>query len=250
MSFAKNTMKSPMSYVEAAVIARETHADMLTRLEWMTIKPAVILDVSCGAGENSENLRARFAEAKVISHHSKLSEKMAMVLPDQSVDLVFANLFLPWQHDVKTVLQEWRRILTPNGLLMLSAFGLDTLQEWRAVIPDEETPVRVDMHDVGDALIQSGFADPVLDVSHYQLTYRDQTHLVDELLASDLWFPDITRDAGQDKWPAPNDHGVWPLTYEVIYAHAFAPEISDEYAPSEDGIVKIPLAHLRRRLTG
>jgi malonyl-CoA O-methyltransferase len=267
MNFSKNIIWSPVEYAEAAVIAREASEEMLTRLDWMTIKPKVILDMGCGIGESSLSLRQRYPQSTVLAcdlsmsmiqyakqHSSRIdcvcAEGESLPLRDQSVDLIFANFFLPWQSDVKTILREWLRVLSPNGLLLVSALGLDTLREWRDVLRQEHTPVWVDMHDIGDALLQAGFSDPVLDVHHCQVTYRDKKRLVGELVTSGMWFPGDEKEIEQVKQSSMISEEVYSLTYEVIHAHAFRPEVKDEYAPEEDGIVKIPLAHLRRKLSG
>lgn len=234
---------------------------MLSRLDLMTIQPKVVLDIGCGTGEMAGKLFERYPQAKVLAFDNTYSmvqyakdksssiyvcaEGEKLPLPSHSVDFIFANFFLPWQQDVKTILNEWLRILVPNGLLMLTALGLNTLQEWREVLSSQHTPKLVDMHDIGDALLQAGFADPVLDVDYYQATYRNQTHLLQELRASGFWFPERNEQISEN-FKIQSIEGVWPLTYEIIFAHAFAPLESQQ--AEKNGEVKIPLAHLRRQL--
>ncbi|MCP6769816.1 hypothetical protein NL529_33720, partial [Klebsiella pneumoniae] len=78
-------------------------------------------------------------------------------------------------------------------------------------------PLLVDMHNVGDGLLEAGFIDPVLEVNHYILTYRSQDKLISELEASGML--EGSMDTDKIKSQPPNDDGVWPVTYEVIYAH-------------------------------
>jgi malonyl-CoA O-methyltransferase len=252
MSFA-NIKWSPVDYKEAAVAAREAGEELLSRLDWMTLKPRVIVDMGCGTGEMSARLQARYPEAAVIAldlsmemlqyakHESNLSicsDAGCMPLRDQSVDLVFANFLFPWHADVKHLLKEWRRILRPDGIVMFTALGPDTLKEWRGVFANENIPIFIDMHDVGDWLLQEKFVDPIVDVNHYTLRYREQAKLYHELYASGMLFskPDIEA----------NENAL-AVTYEIIFGHAFVPAESDEVSASEDGIVRIPLSHLRRR---
>ena len=42
----------------------------------------------------------------------------------------------------------------------------------------------IDMHDLGDALVRSGFAEPVLDVERYTLEYADVSRLAADLKAT------------------------------------------------------------------
>ena len=150
------------------MIAEKAGQEMLARLEWMTLEPKTILDIGCGTGAMSLALRQRYPAAKVISidlsmlmaeHTQQLAVPSQVIcaggehlpLRTDSIDLVFANFFLPWQQDVKAVINEWLRVLRPDGVLMLSALGVDTLHEWREVLRADDTPKLVDMHDVGDA---------------------------------------------------------------------------------------------------
>ena len=44
------------------------------------------------------------------------------------------------------------------------------------------------MHDLGDALVRSGFAEPVLDVERYTLSYADVRRLAADLKAKGVEF--------------------------------------------------------------
>lgn len=253
MSSLLNKTWSPSDYDEASVIAREAGNELIARLDWMTIKPAVILDAGCGTGEFTAKLQSRFKDAHVIAldhhhemldyakqHHSPslcvLSDAMTLPLRDHSVDFIFANFLLPWLSDTKTIFREWLRVLRPNGLLMFSALGLDTLKEWREV---NLIPTILDMHEIGDELLRVGLADPVLDVDYYTLTYRSKERMIHELCATGMW-----KSAGFDVGDKPLE-----VSYEVVFAHAFAPLAKAEFAPSADGTVRIPLKQLRKKFS-
>jgi len=175
--------------------------------------------------------------------HCICAEASALPFPNHRIDLIFANFLLPWHADLPALLKEWRRVLRPDGLLMLTALGLDTLQEWRGKLSEEDIPHLIDMHDIGDSLIQAGFADPVLDVNHYTTTYRQPEKLMTELYESGM----VARSAPLDVEAVPAEEGAWAVTYEVIYAHAFAPEVVEQGRGSE-GVVKISVTQLRETL--
>ena len=84
------------------------------------------------------------------------------------------------------VLQEVHRVLRGGGLFMFSTLGPDTLRELRSADPRGAAGTHrlADMHDVGDALVRQGFADPVMDMEHLTLTYPDVGALLQELRAS------------------------------------------------------------------
>jgi malonyl-CoA O-methyltransferase len=261
MSF-NNMVWSPLEYANAAVLARETGEEMLARLDWVTLQPKVIVDLGCGTGEMSSKLQTRYPEANVVAldlssgmiefakqkNHGNCINADAGQLPlrSQSVDLLFANLIFPWYEDINLLLKECRRVLRPDGLILFTAFGPDTLKEWRTILTHHVTPFFIDMHDVGDLMLQAGFADPVLDVNHYTLTYREQNDLFQELQASGMLSgqPEIIN---ADEITL-TEEGTMSVTYEIVFAHAFAPAQSDEVQASSDGVTRVPLAHLRRRL--
>lgn len=257
MNLVKNLIWSPIDYAEAAVLAKTVGEEMLARLEWMTLKPKVILDVGCGLGELSAGLATRYPEATIFAldsaesmltvakqHHVKpifltgLAEKLP--LPAQSIDLLFANFLIPWHEDISALLQEWQRVLRPNGLLMLTALGLDTLREMQDWCENAElAPALIDMHDLGDLLLHEQFSDPVLDVDYYTLSYQSREKCLQELAASGMLM-------SQEKLIFSKPLEKWEATVEVIFAHAFMPEKTQ--IMNENGVTHIPLSQLRQQL--
>jgi len=237
------------------VLAREVGMEMISRLDWMSLQPKVIVDLGGGTGEMSGELQKRYQDAEVITLDS--SEDMvkaakqfapslscvcgdALSLPflDHSVDMIFANLLIPWEENVDSLLRECNRVLTKDGLILFSALGLDTLKEWGTIkLKQCVIPHFIDMHDVGDLMLQV-FADPVLDVDYYTMTYRDPSSLLSELQKTGMI----------DAIPHDHEEVTREVTYEVIFAHAFKKEQSETASASSDGIVRVPLSHLRRQL--
>ena len=74
---------------------------------------------------------------------------------------LWSNLALPYGGDPEAAFREWHRVLEPEGLLMFSTYGPDTLKELRAACAAVDAHPRVhafvDMHDLGDMLIAAGF---------------------------------------------------------------------------------------------
>lgn len=241
MNLLNDTIWSPVSEQNAAAISRETADELMERLEWMTVKPLVILDMGNAGKEERLRLQQRYPDAKVIAFDP--ANHTLQSVADQSADLIFANMVLPWQADNKKIFQEWRRILRPNGLLIFSTLGLDTLKECQAIFSVEALPRLIDMHDVGDDLLAAGFSDPVLDVTYYTTIYQNKEKLLAELQISSMLM--ITPAADCLDQLVPGEEGAYQLTYEVIYAHAFAP--LQDRSTSTDGVVKVPLSQLKRK---
>jgi malonyl-CoA O-methyltransferase len=142
---------------------------------------------------------------------------------------------LSWLEDSNALLQACLPLLSPDGILILSALGPDSLKELEATHSATIVPMRIDMHEVGDQLLHIGFKDPVLDVEHYTFSYKEPEKLHAELIASGMLM----------------SHAAQPMltevTYEVFYAHAFGPPQTESFA-AQAGNVNIPLQYLRNQL--
>jgi malonyl-CoA O-methyltransferase len=152
-------------------------------------------------------------------------------------DLVWSNLALHWHPQPDRVYAEWRRVLRVDGLLMFSCFGPDTFKELRAAFAAvDQAPHAlpfVDMHDFGDMLVEAGFSTPVMDMETITLTYETVDKLMADLRA---WGgnPLATRRRGllgRKAWQrvthaleqSRRADGRIPLSFEIIYGHAFRP---------------------------
>jgi malonyl-CoA O-methyltransferase len=158
-------------------------------------------------------------------------------LGPNALDLVWSNLALHWHPQPDRVFAEWRRVLRVDGLLMFSCFGPDTFKELRTAFSAVDTASHalpfVDMHDFGDMLVNAGFSTPVMDMETITVTYESVEKLMGDVRA---WGgnPLTTRRRGlmgTHAWNRIIDalekmrkaDGRIPLTFEVIYGHAFRP---------------------------
>lgn len=245
-------------YESSAVLQRNVCEELLSRLDLTALKPAVVLDAGCGTGWGTQGLLKKYRKAKVLS--LDLSPEMLkqtktkgswlrkpslicadveeIPLADESVDLVFSNLMLQWC-DHKKVFAEFKRILKPNGLLMFTTFGPDTLKElkqsWAQV--DEHAHVNefIDMHDLGDELIHTGLAEPVMDMDLMSLTYDDVMSVMTDLKAigANTTLKNQARSTEQglvtpaklkrviENYENFRSNGLVPASYEIIYGHAW-----------------------------
>ena len=154
------------------------------------------------------------------------------------VDLLWANMMLHWADRLPPLLAQWHRAVRVDGFLMFSCFGPDTLRElrpiWAAAGWGEPASPFIDMHDLGDALVQAGFADPVMDMETLTLTWADAASLLAELrtlgrnthpqrhpgLRTPRWREALRRQL-EERLRGPD--GRLTLTFEIIYGHAFRP---------------------------
>ncbi len=177
---------------------------LLERLAWLRPDPQVIVDVGCGTGRGMQWLRTRFDAAQILgvdvsqgmlavagrqSPGAQLvcGDATALPLAPHSVDLLFANLVLPWC-DPQALLAEFARVLSPDGLLLMTTTGPATLQEvrraWRGIDQDIHVHANLDMQGVGDLIVRAGLREPVLDTEQATLSYSSAASLHAELRAT------------------------------------------------------------------
>ncbi len=252
------------TYDAAAVLQHEVCRRMLARLDYVKHRPAAILDAGSGTGNALGALSERYPEARIIAldialamlergrrrlpwWRSLLTRCPYAVCGDMerlpvaagAVGLVWSNLALQWVNEPLRTFAEMRRVLAPGGLLMFSTFGPDTLKELRRAYEgtDRHTHVNrfIDMHDIGDMLVASGFADPVMDMEYFTLTYDDVRQLMRELKAigahnvmqgrpSGLCGKSLLATVARN-YEAVRREGKLPATFEVVYGHAWKPQL-------------------------
>ena len=164
-----------------------------------------------------------------------------------SVQMVWANMLLHQVPDPQELIGQWQRALAVDGFLMFSCLGPDTLRELRAVHAAMGWPAPshdfTDMHDLGDMLVQAGFAEPVMDMERITLTFETPERLLQELreLGRNLhaarfgalrgrgwrqqWLQAVAEKGERD--PA----GQLKLTFEVVYGHALKPKPRSRMLP-------------------
>lgn len=275
--------RASTGYDAAAVLQAEVRHELLDRLQYVRLQPRVILDAGCGTGHASRALLKRYRGSSVIA--LDLSEGMlrqarrrrpmlrrldpvcadaaGLPLPDDSVDLIFSNLMLQWCNDPDAVFREFRRVLKPGGMLSFSSFGPDTLRElrqaWQAVDGDVHVSRFIDMHDLGDAMIRAGLAEPVMDVDHFTLTYDDVYGLMRDLKAIGAHNAARGRRRGLTgrgriralvrAYEAHRQDGRLPATWEIVYGQAWGVADSRPMMTG-DGEARIPVSAVRRRRPG
>ena len=237
----RRSERSAASYAGASRIEAEVGARMLERLDYVKIAPRRILDAGSGPAREAKALLRRYPKAQFLALDFALPrlrrrflEKRILVcgdivqlpLAEGSVDLVWSNMALHWAADPQRALREFERVLAPEGLLMLSTLGPDTLKELRAAAGAGRVHAFADMHDLGDMLLAAGLAGPVMDMEMLTLAYAAPERLLRDL-----------RESGQTSALAGRPQGLAgrafgerlrrglgdkPLaTFEVVYGHAW-----------------------------
>ena len=290
--------RAATQYDAAAALQREVADRLAESLPYYEDKalggrvPGVVLDVGCGTGYLTAQLQHRWPKAQVIgldlapgmleAARQRLSARrhlldfarrpqlvradaLSLPLAAGSVDVLTSSLCLQWVEDLAGVFAEFRRVLRPDGLLLVSTFGLRTLMELREAFAqaDEAPHVSpfVDIARFGDALIAAGFRDPVLDRDVFRLSEPDLPSIMRGLRA--LGATNAMQDrrralTGRARfaraahaYDAMRDgDGRLPVTWEVIYAQAWGPQPG---APIRHGgfeEVHVPVAGIPIRRRG
>jgi len=115
----------------------------------------------------------------------------ALNLPEGSFDLIVTPLALHWAQDLPGALIQISRALRPDGLLLASLPGPDSLNELRTVLLQAESEVTggaalrvdplTDIRDAGALLQRCGFALPVVDQDTVTVRYDTLFDLVADL---------------------------------------------------------------------
>ncbi|MCP4696470.1 MAG: malonyl-ACP O-methyltransferase BioC [Gammaproteobacteria bacterium] len=259
-------------YEQAAALQKAAAEELLQRLDYINAEPRHILDIGCGTGAVSSALALRYPQAQLYAldiswnmlkraggdfPHTLYVRADAAEIPlaDGCADLLVSNLMLQWCSDFSAVFREFSRVLSPGGKLLFSTFGPDTLHELRSAwaAADAYTHVNrfVDMHDLGDALLNAGLANPVMDADRIARYYPDCQTLMQQLKNLGAHNVNAGRPKGMqgkgkfksmlDAYEArrEKEKGL-PATFEVIYGYA---QGGGQQVDS-DGSVRIPVSEI------
>ncbi len=133
----------------------------------------------------------RIEEVTHQGHADRIAQPDALGLAAESADLIIAPLTLHWSNDLPGSLIQLRRSLRPNGLLLASLPGPDTLHELRQCLIQAESDVRggaanrvdpfTDIREAGGLLQRAGFSIPVVDQDVVTVRYDSAFDLIGDL---------------------------------------------------------------------
>lgn len=251
--------RAARTYDRNNVLQCEVGIRLMRHLDPMRIDPALTVDLGCGTGMFLDPLRKRFPKSRIVGvdiahpmllkaskrasrwqrllqRHPRLvcGDAERLPLAGGAADFVFSNLALQWTRP-QLVFPEVARVLAVEGLFLFATFGPDTLRELREAFATVDghghVNTFIDMHDLGDALVNAGFADPVMEMEMITLEYACVEAVARDLKAIGARnaLPNRPRGlSGRGRWRQVianyeklRRDGILPASYEVIYGHAW-----------------------------
>ena len=260
--------RAATSYAQASRLEAEIGARMLERLDYIRLAPRRVLDAGSGPVRDARALAKRYRKADVLAldfsqpmlHAGRprlrfferrrpkpvCADLTRLPLASATIGLVWSNMVLHWAADPLAALREFHRVLAPEGLLMFSTLGPDTLAELRSAAGASRVHAFADMHDLGDMLVAAGFAEPVMDMERVTMVYADGEALLADLRASGQTCALTGRMRGlagrrfraalAETLASQRVESKLPVSYEVVYGHAW--KAAPRHAADGRAIVK------------
>lgn len=257
-------------FADAAFLHTRVAADLADRLEAIPRRFESVLALG-GGGLFSVELARRPALAARIGAVTEADVASGDVEIDfehlpfaaQSFDLIVSPLALHWVNDLPGALIQMRRALKPDGLLLASLFGGETLNELRLSLIEAESELTggaamrvapfADLQDVAGLVQRAGFALPAADRDVVTVRYAEPMRLLADLRAmgetsalADRGPRNLSRrilartlEIYRAKFSDPD--GRVRATFEILTATGWAPHDSQQ-KPLKPGSAKARLA--------
>ncbi len=271
----KHFDKIAATYDNYAVLQHEIAERLIDRLSFFKESPKCILEIACATGHFTGKLSQLYPDAHItaidissemiqIASHKNLKN---VTLLEQDIfksafkagqfDAIIFNLF-PCDHaDLPRLLERCYAWLSVNGFLMFSTYGVDTLKELRRAFSEVDHHAHVneymDLHPIGDLMLNLGFFQPVMNVEWVTLTYRNLHAFWADLKGIGSQLYDSRKRKGlltprdfkivEASYDALREDDLYPATYEITYgmAHKHAEQTAKE------GIATIPISAIQGR---
>jgi malonyl-CoA O-methyltransferase len=235
---------------------RQLNAELLERLRYFALEPQCILELGAGQCHAALELRRRFPGAQILAldrslamlkgaprrwgsrarFHRVAADAASLPLRERSVDLVYSSLLLPLCNPPESVFRELARALRPGGLFLFATLGPGTLAElrraWQNVDDHEHVGLFPNLPQLGDALMQAGLIEPVMDLEEHRMHFPDVRVLMRQLRQLGAQNPSGARARGLTgrkglemmarSYESARTQAGLPATFEIIFGAAFA----------------------------
>jgi len=261
-------------YSQYAVLQNEVCRRLLEKLDVVKITPEFILDAGAGTGAALPDLFERYKKAQLValdisenmlaksaehggllrSPHLVCADIESLPFADNTFDLIFSSLSMQWCNNLNAAFLEARRVLKPGGLFVFATFGPDTLKElrssWASIDDANHVNQFIDMHDIGDALLHDQFAEPVMEAEIITVTYDSVDEIMHDLKAigASVTVQQSREGLGgksmlqrlRKNYEQFRKNNLLPVSYEVIYGHAWKPVTNQKKSSDNTQFVNFP----------
>lgn len=239
--------KASNSYDGLAELQRKIGLAMLLQHN-ITEFSGVILDLGCGTGFLTRELQQYSADKTIIAMDIAFPMLLAarskcdaeflcadiehLPVQNNSVDWIFSNLALQWCPDLQGVFENFKRVLKPDGRLIFSSFGPQTLHElklaWAKVDNYSHVNNFYSVQQLREFMQKAGLQNIRIENSRHKSEYPNVMALMNELKGIGAHHVNGNRKKGfttKTQWKNMNiayesliENGYLPATFDVIYA--------------------------------
>ncbi|QPQ55955.1 methyltransferase domain-containing protein [Allosphingosinicella flava] len=256
-------------FASADYLHRLAADELLDRLDLVKRDFRDVLDLGCGGGYLTGQLRARGMTVTPLDAGARFAEAAGgicadedkLAFPPESFDLVMSVGVLDSVNDLPGALTLIRRALRPDGLFLAAFAGARSLPALRAAMmaADESAGAaaphihpQIDLRAAGDLLTRAGFALPVADSAAVPVRFPHLMGLVSDLRAMGATNVLANRPrrpvlkagllAALSRFSELADpDGKTGETFEIIYLSGWAPA-PDQPQPAPRGSGRVSLA--------
>ena len=179
---------------------------VVDRLDAVRREFPLVADIGCHGGQLARMLMDHPAIGRVLAQDPSPAMAAAasengceaiaapyenLPFAEESLDGIFSAFALHWVNDLPGMLLRLRRLLKPDGLMVVALPGGETLSNLRAALTDAETAVlggmsprvmpMADIRDMGGLIGRAGLALPVADSDSLTVTWPDAFALMRDL---------------------------------------------------------------------
>lgn len=276
-AIAQSFSSASHQYDDHAILQQMVNKKISQRWHEMLIDAGQLLDLGCGTGLLSANLKSKPCDHLTITgvdiaygmlqkarSHQRIDQCLiasAMHLPfaNDTFDQVASNLMLQWCTDIDCVLSSIYNVLKPNKLLLATTLLQGSLHEldvsWRAALQPSPILDFIDMTTLGDALKRVGFTSIAVMQETIVFRHPQVQDIIDHLRSigaharqrsrSGIMTPrqlECCYQAYKDNF-SHHEGGVL-CTYRVGYIMAKKPEAKTRFSANETG--SFPADQLKR----
>ena len=201
----QHRQRASQRYADFAFLKDAAAIRLADRLELMRRHFDLCLDI----GAHDGRLAQHFARLGKIGHmiHTDPADGFALAskqhgsgvvhalgdLPykPESFDAMFSCLSLHWVDDLPGLMMQVRRLLKPDGLLLVSLLGGNSLAELKQALAEAEQDITgglsprcapmADIRDIGGLMSRAGLALPVADSDRLTVNYPHMFKLMEDL---------------------------------------------------------------------